>query len=562
MLFDLSMKVLVTGGAGFIGSHIVDKLIDLGYEVIVVDNFRTGSPDNLNKKAIFYNLDIINRDAVARVFEEHAPSYVFHTAAGYLVHSIEDPQGDAMTNIVGSINIIELCIKHKVRRLIYSNSGGASYGDPLFIPLTEEHPINPLTPYGISKHTVEHYLHMYHKNYGLDYISLRYGNIYGPRQNPKLEGGVISVFLDSLLRGKGPEMKSDGTPTRDYCYVGDVVEANLLAMEKGKCGAYHVATGIETSVLGLYRTLQKVLGIEIDYVQGKPRVGDPQRAVFSIEKIKKELGWYPKTSLEEGIKKTVQWCRDRIRLELQAIILAAGIGERMLPLTKDIPKPMLQINNKPILEYNLRLLKKYNFTNVGFTTFYLKDKIIYYFGDGSNRGMNLYYFEENELLPSARALRLMDNLQSSNVLVINGDNITDLNLSELADFHQKQSADITIVSYLRNPDSAPSSQVDFGDSLRVEHFREKLSSDELKNISPEKRWANAGIYMFKREIISSISEKDTRDLGQIIPEFVKSGLKVFTFPMPKSAYFAEVGKIEKYESAKKDIEGGKVKLNI
>ncbi|MDP3881877.1 MAG: NAD-dependent epimerase/dehydratase family protein [Nanoarchaeota archaeon] len=303
------MNILVTGGAGFIGSNLVDRLVELGYTVIAIDNFLTGSRDNLNSKAIFYEEDIRNKDALDKIFEKHKPEYIFHTAAGYLVQSLENPQRDAEINIIGTINLIELSLKYKVKKIIYSNSGGASYGEPLEIPITEEHSIHPLTPYGASKYTAEMYLYMYSKNFGLKYTSLRYANVYGPRQNPKLEGGVISIFLNSFLKGESPIMRSDGTPTRDYVYVGDVVEANIMAMEKGECEGYHVATEIETSVLDLVKTMKKVLNTNLDVVRGPPRIGDPQRAVFSISKIKRAIGWQPKVALEEGIRKTVEWMK-------------------------------------------------------------------------------------------------------------------------------------------------------------------------------------------------------------------------------------------------------------
>ncbi|MCA9487699.1 MAG: GDP-mannose 4,6-dehydratase [Nanoarchaeota archaeon] len=306
-------KLLVTGGAGFIGSNLVDRLIGIGYEVVVVDNLLTGNKKNVNSKAIFYKEDVRNLEGLDKIFEKEKPRYVFHLAAGYLVQSLENPQRDAEINIIGTINVIELCLKHKVKRIVYSNSGGASYGEPLEIPLKEDHPINPLTPYGASKYAGEMYLYMYNKNQGLDYVSLRYSNIYGPRQNPKLEGGVISVFLKAFLENEKPIMRSDGTPTRDYAYVGDVVEANILAMKKGKPRGYHVATGIETSVVEIYKIMKEVLGKEIGYTLGSPRVGDPQRAVFDITSIKQDLGWKPKTSLREGIKLTAEWMKEELK---------------------------------------------------------------------------------------------------------------------------------------------------------------------------------------------------------------------------------------------------------
>jgi len=305
------MKALVTGGAGFIGSNLVDRLVSLNHEVVVVDNLLTGSRENLNPKAKFYESDITNFSEMEKIFECEKPKYVFHLAAGYLVQSLDNPQRDASTNVIGTINLALLCLKSKVDKIIYSNSGGASYGEPQSLPLTEEHPINPLTPYGISKHTAEHYLYMYQKNHGLNYTSLRYANIYGPRQNPKLEGGVISIFIDSLLKAKSPSIFGDGKQTRDYCYVDDVVDANLLAMEKGNCTAYHVATGVEISVLDLFSKVSKIMGLSIPPIYKPSRVGDCRRAVFDITKIKNELGWEPKTSLEEGILKTLNWQKSK-----------------------------------------------------------------------------------------------------------------------------------------------------------------------------------------------------------------------------------------------------------
>ena len=303
------MNFLVTGGAGFVGSHIVDRLINKGNEVVVIDNFLTGSRYNINPKAIFYELDITDIEKLENVFKKHSFDYVFHVAAGYLVQSIENPQRDLMINGVGTLNICQLSIKYKIKKIIYSNSGGASYGEPQNLPLTENHSILPLNPYGASKFIGELYLYMYHKNYGLNYTSLRYGNVYGPRQNPKLEGGVISVFLNSFLKNESPAMRSDGTPTRDYVYVDDVVDANMLAIEKGKAEGYHVATGVEVSVQELVKLMQKVLDTNLNVVKGPPRIGDIQRAVFDISKIKRDLGWAPKTSLEDGLRKTIDWQR-------------------------------------------------------------------------------------------------------------------------------------------------------------------------------------------------------------------------------------------------------------
>jgi len=303
-------KVLVTGGAGFIGSNLVDKLIDLGYQVIIIDNLLTGSKKNINSKAIFYERDIRDIEELDNIFEKEKPEYVFHLAAGYLVQSLDDPQRDAEINVIGSINLIQMCLKHKIKRIIYSNSGGASYGNPEKLPLTEDHPIHPLTPYGASKYTAEMYLYMYNKSHGLNYISLRYANIYGPRQNPKLEGGVVSIFIDAVLKHKIPRIFGDGTITRDYCYVEDVVDANILAIENGTPGGYQVGNGKEISVLEVLDEVKKELNSKVEPSFEPPRTGDCERSVFDISKIKEGLKWSPKISLEEGIRKTVEWQRN------------------------------------------------------------------------------------------------------------------------------------------------------------------------------------------------------------------------------------------------------------
>ena len=561
------MDVLVTGGAGFIGSNLVDRLIELGHNVVIVDNFLTGSRSNLNPKAIFYEVDVRNKEELEKIFDEHKPEYVFHLAAGYLVQSIENPQRDAEINIIGTINIIELCLKYKVKKIIYSNSGGASYGEPQQIPIPEEHPIHPLTPYGASKYTAEMYLYMYYKNFGLKYTSLRYANVYGPRQNPKLEGGVVSVFLNSFLREESPVMRSDGTLTRDYVYVGDVIEANIMAMNKGNCEGYNVATGTETSVLELIKTMKKVLNTNIDVVRGPLRVGDQQRAVFDITKIKREIRWEPKISLEEGIKRTIEWMKVEIKKEgvlskahvknkIKGIILAAGIGERMRPLTNDIPKPMLKINNKTLLEYLLEIMKRHGICDIGITTFYLKDLIINYFKDGSDFGVNLTYLKENELLPSARAIKEMLDIIDEDVIIINGDNLTNLDLGKLLEFHKSKNSEVTIVSYLRNPSSPPSSQIDFDENFRIKMFREKLSEDEMRVIPPARRNANAGIYVFNKRVIQSIDWNESNDLGKILHVLIRK-FNSYVYVLDEKTYYREVGKIEKYNAAKEEIESGK-----
>lgn len=300
-------KILVTGGAGFIGSNLVDKLIDIQHDIVIIDNLLTGSKDNLNSRAKFYNEDIRNLEAMDKIFKEEAPEYVFHLAAGYLVQSLDNPQRDAEINILGTINLAQLCLKYNIKKIIYSNSGGASYGEPTSIPITEDHSVHPLTPYGVSKYTAEMYLYMFNKTHGLKYTALRYANIYGPRQNPKLEGGVVSIFIDAILKDKKPRIFGDGKQTRDYCYVGDVVDANIMAINKGEADGYNIATGDETSVLDILDKVNNELHCNIEPQFEPARLGDCKRAVFSINKVKREIGWMPKVKLEEGIRKTVAW---------------------------------------------------------------------------------------------------------------------------------------------------------------------------------------------------------------------------------------------------------------
>lgn len=562
------MKILVTGGAGFIGSHIVDKLVFLGHNVVCVDNFLTGSKDNLNPNSKFYEVDITNLEELEKIFAKEKFDYVFHTAAGYLVQSLKNPQRDASINIIGSINVCELCLKYKIKKLIYSHSGGASYGDPQYCPIKEDHSMNPTTPYGISKHTVEHYLFMYNKNYGLKYTSLRYANIYGPRQNPLLEGGVVSVFLDPLLRGESPVMKSDGTPTRDYCYVGDVVEANISVMNKGDNNCYNIGTGKETSVLELYRTMQKVIGTHIEFTIGEPRIGDVQRCSLDISKIKKEVGWEPKVDLSEGIRRTAEWIKNEFHKnqvimnnsnKIQALILAAGVGERMRPLTDNTPKPMLPIAGKPLLQYTIELFKKYKITNIGITTYYLKERIIDYFKDGNTYGVNITYLEEKELIPSARAIKQMEDKLDDTFVIINGDNLTNINLNKIKSFHKEKNADITIVSYLRDQNARPSSQLDFDANNKLLRYREKMMEEEMKQIPPDKRFANMGVYVFNKNVIGGISNNEKRDLGHLFSDLLDN-FNLYVYNLEEGVYFKEVGKIDRYYQAKEELECGKVNL--
>jgi len=303
------MKILVTGGAGFIASHLVDRLIEKGHEVIVVDNLSTGKKENINIKAGFYNADITNYEELEKVFEKEKPEIIDHHAAQASVTiSIKNPVFDAKTNILGTINLLELAKKFNVKKFIYINSGGASYGEPIEIPMNENHPINPLSPYGISKHTAEHYLQLYHKLYNLTFVALRYANVYGPRQEPGGEAGVISIFTDKLLKNQQPIIFGDGSQLRDYIYIKDVVDSNILIIENQeiKNQEFNVGTGITTSTQEIFDKLKKILNINIKPIYEKERPGDLKVSSINPAKLMK-LGWKPKYSLEKGLKETVDY---------------------------------------------------------------------------------------------------------------------------------------------------------------------------------------------------------------------------------------------------------------
>ncbi|MFH1721143.1 MAG: NAD-dependent epimerase/dehydratase family protein [Candidatus Altiarchaeota archaeon] len=305
------MKVMVTGGAGFIGSNTVDLFVKEGFDVSVVDDLSTGYEVNLNEKASFYKADIRNKD-LEEVFKAERPDFVVHKAAHILVRkSVKNPAFDAEVNVLGSLNLLDLCRKYDVKKIIYASSGGACYGSPKYLPADEKHEINPLSPYGISKHTVEHYLWLYEKVYGLDYVTLRLGNVYGPRQDPACEAGVIAIFLGKFLAKVTPKINGDGEQTRDYVYVEDVCEANLLSIKKSTTSRiFNIGTGVPTSVNEITTLLQKLIPTDIQPTHGPAIAGEVRDIHLDVSLAKKELGWKPKTILEEGMKKTVEWTKE------------------------------------------------------------------------------------------------------------------------------------------------------------------------------------------------------------------------------------------------------------
>ncbi len=307
------MKILVTGGAGFIGSNLVDALVDLNHGVVVVDNLSSGLKRNLNPKARFYEIDIRDKK-LSEVFEREKPDIVDHHAAQIDVRkSGEDPIADAEANILGSLNLITNCVRFNVKRVVYASTGGAIYGNPQYLPADENHPINPISQYGVSKHTVEHYLHLYSIIHGLEYVALRYSNVYGPRQNPYGEAGVVAIFAIQMLTGKQPTIFGPGDKTRDYAHVSDIVKANIVALEKGKNAIYNIGTGVETSDQEIFDTLASVLGYKGKPVYAPVRKGEVYRISLKCSKARKELGWSPKLSLKEGITQTAEYYRKLAR---------------------------------------------------------------------------------------------------------------------------------------------------------------------------------------------------------------------------------------------------------
>jgi UDP-glucose 4-epimerase len=303
------MRTLVTGGAGFIGSHVVDASIAAGHHVAVVDNLHTGKRSNLNPKAVFYEVDIRDRAGLGRVFELERPEAISHQAALADVRgSLLDPAAYAEVNILGSINLLELARRHGVRKVVYASTGGAVYGEPEFLPVTEGHPVNPLDPYGASKHAVEHYLFLYKHNYGLDWVSLRYPNVYGPRQDTLGEAGVVAIFSGRMLAGQPCIIFGDGLQQRDFVYVGDVARANLLALTQGS-GIYNIGSGIPTDINTIFDLLKTAAGYESEAIYGPAKLGEVRRTYLDATRAHAELAWAPTTDVADGLRRTVESLR-------------------------------------------------------------------------------------------------------------------------------------------------------------------------------------------------------------------------------------------------------------
>ncbi|TET51654.1 MAG: NAD-dependent epimerase/dehydratase family protein [Actinomycetota bacterium] len=304
------MKILVTGGAGFIGSNVADGLIKEGHEVIIVDDLSNGREENISDKALFYQVDIRDKK-LEDVFKSEKPDVVIHNAAQLSVRvSVKNPLLDADINIVGGLKLINICQKYKVRKIIFASSGGTVYGEQQTFPADEDHPLAPISPYGVAKLSTEHYLYYFHKAYGLEYISLRYGNIYGPRQDPHGEAGVVAIFSKKMLAGGTPLINGDGLQTRDYTFVGDVVKVNIAAIKSDYTGPVNIGTGVETDVVTLFNILKDASGKDIEEIHGPAKAGEQMRSVLDNTLVKKVLGWEPEISIEEGLKLTYKWFKE------------------------------------------------------------------------------------------------------------------------------------------------------------------------------------------------------------------------------------------------------------
>lgn len=303
-------RILITGGAGFIGSHVADLMVAAGHEVVVVDNLSKGRREFVPALARLFPYDIKSQDTQEFILDWR-PQVVIHHAAQMSVQvSVSDPPLDAQENILGSLNILQAAARARVKKFIFASTGGAIYGDEAPVPARETDPPRPESPYGIAKLSVEHYLHFYHREHGIVPICLRYANVYGPRQNTLGEAGVVAIFTEKFLAGVQPVINGDGLQTRDFTYVGDIAAANLLALSYSQAGIFNIGTGLETDILTIYQHLQKLSGSSLGPEHGPAKPGEQRRSALNCDLAREELGWRPKTSLEEGLALTMAAFRE------------------------------------------------------------------------------------------------------------------------------------------------------------------------------------------------------------------------------------------------------------
>jgi UDP-glucose 4-epimerase len=304
------MRILVTGGAGFIASHLVDLLIESGHTVSIVDNFATGRRSNLNPKATFYEVDIRDAEALRRVFEAERPEVVDHHAAQMDVRrSVADPIFDANVNVVGGLNLLNLAVEFGTRKFIHISSGGTVYGEPVYLPADEKHPIQPECPYGVTKFALEMYLNVYKHIHNLDYSVLRYPNVYGPRQDPFGEAGVVAIFTKRMMKNEPVTIFGDGEQLRDYVYVGDCARANLMLLEQGSGEPFNLGSASGTSVNTLFHELKALIGYQQDAIYAPARAGEIYKTYLDASKARQAFGWEPTVSLTDGLGRTVNYFR-------------------------------------------------------------------------------------------------------------------------------------------------------------------------------------------------------------------------------------------------------------
>jgi UDP-glucose 4-epimerase len=298
-------RILVTGGAGFIASHVAERLVAVGHEVAVVDNLSMGKREYVPDGAQFYPYDIKSSET-ADLIRRWQPQVIVHHAAQMSVQvSVSDPVLDAQENILGSLNLFQAAAQARVEKIIFASTGGAMYGDEAPLPAREEDRAQPEAPYGIAKMAVEHYLHFYQREHGIIPLCLRYANVFGPRQNGQGEAGVVAIFIEKFLARQQPRINGDGLQTRDFVFVGDIVAANLLALDYPKAGTFNIGTGRETDIVTIYLKLQELMGSPLGPVHGPAKPGEQRRSALDSTLAKRELGWQPVTSLSEGLAQTV-----------------------------------------------------------------------------------------------------------------------------------------------------------------------------------------------------------------------------------------------------------------
>ncbi|MBL0386955.1 NAD-dependent epimerase/dehydratase family protein [Tumebacillus sp. ITR2] len=303
------MKVLVTGGAGFVGSHIVDECLRKGHDVVVMDNLATGTRNNLNPEAKFLEMDITDPRLINVIREEGIEAIIHQAAQSTVPPSIKDPKFDADVNLSGTINLLQAVRELQLKKIVFAGSA-ASYGMPEYVPVDEKHPQRPMSFYGLSKKVIEEYFQMFHELFGTQYVVFRYANVYGPRQGQSGEGSVISIFTERMLTGKTCTIDGDGGATRDYIYVGDVARANVEALESDVNGIFNLSTEVEVSVNEVFQLLSEMIGYDQEPVHGPARIGDIYRSVLSNDKIlASSLTWRPQMTLAEGLQATIAWGR-------------------------------------------------------------------------------------------------------------------------------------------------------------------------------------------------------------------------------------------------------------